>query len=658
MRRALLPFVVTAALLHVVSRRLVLRRDWGMPSPDAEPQFEPADYAKIEQENTLRWNHSDSDFLVLGQKAGRDFGVYVWAFGKQNFRLTTASQGFVSFDARKSLKEPPLPGVGALLCHSLFLSNCVRPLQGRATPGSVAGIFDRIKGMKINRIAGARQVLSTKDGLCHTLYLSGLATSALGAFSFPCWVLPANVAGLTRHLQAAETASQRFIVKPARGSQGQGIRVFNGSALQLAVQQHQHLAALKVPVVVQPYLRQPLLHHGRKWDVRTYVLATSVLPMRLYVFSEAIVRYAASASYSPDSTDQSSVLTNTFVGKRILQRGVGSITGSLASLCDASDDVHKCSSLLMDAMRDAIGRLFLSAEPRLRQVYRDSYGKGKEAGGGADEGEKLGPNDASRATPFRCSECYHLFGVDLIADSDQQMHVIEVNIAPDLTLSTQGVACQHGATNCSDGSTKYDHTKLGAAYNTVRLVYSKRSVASQLQDFVRRHADQIAQLDLLLLPSTSHGAYASTADNPSTASAANAPHVPSAPILQRDVAEYMLDMIRERGEAGCFAPVYPSTRHHSEHRTHLELMASGMNPCPTNDTTCEDRASRSTRLYMRRRLQMHTLLGILLEDLDAPTFRQRCEGMLAEVSMQQPNDRQNAWAKREHIFKTVASLVS
>ena len=55
---------------------------------------------------------------------------------------------------------------------------------------------------------------------------------------------------------------------------------------------------------------------------------------------------------------------------------------------------------------------------------------------------------------------------------------------------------------------------------------------------------------------------------------------------------------------------------------------------------------------------MHTLLGILLEDLDAPTFRQRCEGMLAEVSMQQPNDRQNAWAKREHIFKTVASLVS
>ena len=51
------------------------------------------------------------------------------------------------------------------------------------------------------------------------------------------------------------------------------------------------------PYVVQPYLAEPLLHHGRKWDVRTYVLLTSVLPMRLYLFSEAIVRYA-SAPYS------------------------------------------------------------------------------------------------------------------------------------------------------------------------------------------------------------------------------------------------------------------------------------------------------------------------------------------------------------------------
>ena len=52
---------------------------------------------------------------------------------------------------------------------------------------------------------------------------------------------------------------------------------------------------------------------------------------------------------------------------------------------------------------------------------------------------------------FRCASCYHLFGVDLIADAQRQLHVIEVNIAPDLTLSTEG-ACAATAHGCVGGS--------------------------------------------------------------------------------------------------------------------------------------------------------------------------------------------------------------
>ena len=50
--------------------------------------------------------------------------------------------------------------------------------------------------------------------------------------------------------------------------------------------------------VVQPYLSEPLLHNGRKWDVRTYVLVTSVLPMRVLLFTEAIVLFRADVSLS------------------------------------------------------------------------------------------------------------------------------------------------------------------------------------------------------------------------------------------------------------------------------------------------------------------------------------------------------------------------
>ena len=60
-----------------------------------------------------------------------------------------------------------------------------------------------------------------------------------------------------------------------------------------------------------------------------------------------------------------------------------------------------------------------------------------------------------------------VFGVDLIADAHRQLHVIEVNIAPDLTLSTEG-ACAATAHGCVGGSSIYDHTKRAAAYSSVR----------------------------------------------------------------------------------------------------------------------------------------------------------------------------------------------
>lgn len=57
-------------------------------------------------------------------------------------------------------------------------------------------------------------------------------------------------------------------------------------------------------------------------------------------------------------------------------------------------------------------------------------------------------------------------------------------------------------------------------------------------------------------------------------------------------------------------------------------------------------------------MQIHTFLGLLLDDFETPSFKEHCEGMLAEVSQSRPNDRQSAWAQREHIFQAVADLTS
>jgi hypothetical protein len=390
--------------------------------------------------------------------------------------------------------------------------------------------------------------------------------------------------------------------------------------------------------------------------------------MRLYLFSEGIVRYSSSV-YSPGSTHAGAVLTNTYVGKKLLNTGVGAITGSLADLCVEAPGRELTNSGdgganfscegLMSAMSGAIGGIFLAAEPRLRRVYSKEYAKMVAS----EEGENsiLGGLGGS-ADPFRCAPCYHLFGVDLIADESGGMHVIEVNVEPDLTLSTEGeCAVKRMDGNCSDGSLAYDHTKHAAAFNTVRLVYARKAQAGTLQRMLERNAARIAKLPLLLMPAQpplpppppkpSLGGHLEAAiDLGMEAAEEGQPEAgprPAVPILLPQVAEYLLDWLRETEASGCFMPVYPSLTHRTAHATQLRLMSTD-----------------------EQRLQMHALLMLALEDVasgagrsargaegaaaraSANSFKRRCESMLSKV----PRVKQGAWARRRHIFKQVWDL--
>lgn len=653
----------------------------------------------LEHARSKRWNNSAAAFIVLGLKAPRDFGVFAWSFGLHGFKLAAPKQSYLNL-THGPPDAPPLGGIGSLLCHSLFLSNCVHGYRGDLDRAD-GGIYGRLRGMKINRIAGVRQVLSTKDGLCHTLQRSGLLPFEVARFGFPCWVLPADGGQFLRYLQGASdfslpatTKAQdevtqlgdqgrkttlngdlpadarngsrgtakgtevAYIVKPARGSQGQGIRVLEAEAVKAQLSNANLLNGLRSPLVVQPYLRDPLLHNGRKWDVRTYVLATSVLPMRLYLFSEAIVRYAVATQYNSTSKDVTSVLTNTFVGKQILKEGVGSITASIADLCDGPDPVKLgssdmpngerasagdgesapfalCSTRLVDEMREAIGHSLLAAEPQLEQYYRQQYsqlGKDGSISTRSDEGESRGLHTSSEdGAVFRCSECYHLLGVDLIADAIGKFKVIEVNVSPDLSLSTQGSYCQGTSTRCKGGSTAYDHTKLAVGYNTVHLVYARDAVASRLERIVQRNAMAIARLNLVVSLAGAESASNQTAFGRGV------------PTLHADAAEYLLDALRERAAAGCFTPVYPSAAQHEAYGKQLSSMARGVLP--------------TLKRSLQRRLQMHQLLGIVLADIDEDAggkhgFRVRCDQMLREV----PHVTEGQWARRSHIFRRVWDL--
>jgi hypothetical protein len=74
--------------------------------------------------------------------------------------------------------------------------------------------------------------------------------------------------------------------------------------------------------------------------------------MRVYLFTEAIVRYAAT-KYAHGSSARGVVLTNTYVGKQLLHHGVKEITGTLHQLgSDLNEEARRAPGL---ARRDRVG---------------------------------------------------------------------------------------------------------------------------------------------------------------------------------------------------------------------------------------------------------------------------------------------------------------
>ena len=74
-----------------------------------------------------------------------------------------------------------------------------------------------------------------------------------------------------------------WIIKPPSAGRGQGIMIVN--------------QWWEIPkwhsVIIQRYISRPKLINGLKFDLRIYVLLTSINPMRIYVYKEGLVRFAS-----------------------------------------------------------------------------------------------------------------------------------------------------------------------------------------------------------------------------------------------------------------------------------------------------------------------------------------------------------------------------
>ena len=113
---------------------------------------------------------------------------------------------------------------------------------------------------RLSQVHLMRDILWRKDGFCYTIREALSGYRGWRNFTFPCWVLPADAA----NLKAKMLKGSEYIVKPAFRGEGHGIFV---ATTFDELPQHDTEA-----FVVQPFLKNPLLIKGKKFDLRTYVL--------------------------------------------------------------------------------------------------------------------------------------------------------------------------------------------------------------------------------------------------------------------------------------------------------------------------------------------------------------------------------------------------
>merc|ERR1719189_416383 len=201
----------------------------------------------------------------------------------------------------------------------------------------------------------------------------------------------------------------KWIVKPPALARGTGISVVN---------KWSQIPKTR-PLIVQKYVAKPHLINDTKYDLRIYVLCTSLHPLRIYLYDEGLVRFASN-TYRSDSKSLSDVfthLTNYSINKNSSSYCPNEDSDvrqghkwTLKSLWRHFDEEGIDHSEIWEKIKDLIVKTIISAENQMATLFQQ--------------------NVTSRYS------CYELFGFDIMLDSRLKPWVIEVNISPSLHSSS------------------------------------------------------------------------------------------------------------------------------------------------------------------------------------------------------------------------------
>lgn len=220
------------------------------------------------------------------------------------------------------------------------------------------------------------------------------------------YILPNDFSEFMHRFQS--TPDWLWIAKPHASSQGKGIFIIEDIADAVVSDMH----------VVSKYIANPLLIDNLKCDLRIYVLVTSYDPLRIYVYQEGLARFA-SEEYKLTAKNSKFVhLTNYSVNKKnekfvqnsdYRKDNVGhkwSLTALFQRLRSQGVDTEGVWVKIYDVI---IKSVLSITDVVMEAVYETGISR---------------------------TNCFDLFGFDVLLDSDLKPWVLEVNLSPSLATDS------------------------------------------------------------------------------------------------------------------------------------------------------------------------------------------------------------------------------
>ena len=204
---------------------------------------------------------------------------------------------------------------------------------------------------------------------------------------------------ITKSNEVEDINEDLYIIKPSNGSLGNGIRIlYKGDTIENV--SHKSVAQAYIP---------SYLIDERKFDLRIYVLVTSVDPLEIFVYRDGLARFC-----SVKSTVKSrfSKLTNVTLNKSKLYQNKSpeTISKVLSEFLIKHFDEETINSLWKEIDRIVVLTMF-SAQ-RYMQFGQEKY------------------------LPKNCvfySKCFQIFGFDILLGKDNlKPYLVEVNYRPSL----------------------------------------------------------------------------------------------------------------------------------------------------------------------------------------------------------------------------------